>query len=75
MPQLAKKPMKAMPANTPQDNASPRGLTLVDNENKPPDKKGPAARPAADSVCAKPFKVPSTELLGALFVICVDQFL
>lgn len=61
MPQLARKPTKAMPAKTPHDNASPFGRTLVDNEKRPPDRNGPAARPAAESVCARPLSVPRTE--------------
>lgn len=31
--------------------------------------KGPAARPAAESVCANPLRVPSTLWFGAEFVI------
>lgn len=58
-----------MPPNTPQANASPLGCTCVARENKPPDRKGPTALPAAERVCARPFKVPRTAWLGAEFVI------
>lgn len=70
MPKLSKKPMKATPPNTPNARASPLGLTPVDIENRPPDKNGPMARPAAERVCARPFSVPRTECVGAEFVIC-----
>ena len=69
MPKLIKKPMKAIPPNTPNARASPFGWTLVATENRPPERKGPAARPAADSVWASPFNVPSTWWFGAELVI------
>lgn len=62
--------MNAIPPKTPQASASPFGLTRVAMEKRPPERKGPAARPAADSVCASPLSVPRTEWLGAEFVIC-----
>lgn len=60
MPKDNKKPMKAIPPKTPKAKASPFGLTLVATVNKPPLRNGPAARPAADRVCARPFSVPRT---------------
>jgi len=58
-----------MPPKTPHANASPLGRTFVAIEKSPPGRKGPAARPAAESVCARPFNAPRTELFGAEFVI------
>ena len=69
IPKLARKPKNAMPPNTPQANASPFGRTCVAREKRPPERKGPTARPAADSVCARPLSVPRTEWFGAEFVI------
>lgn len=50
MPKLKRNPTNAMPPKTPKTNASPLGLILVAKEKSPPDKNGPAARPAADKV-------------------------
>lgn len=61
--------MNAMPPNRPNARASPFGRTLVASENKPPDTNGPTARPAAESVCARPFSVPRTLWFGAELVI------
>ena len=58
-----------MPPKTPKAKASPLGRTFVAIENKPPDKNGPIARPAAERVWASPLSVPSTEWLGAELVI------
>jgi hypothetical protein len=44
------KPMSAMPAKIPKGKASPLGLILVAAVNSEPETKGPAARPAAESV-------------------------
>jgi hypothetical protein len=60
MPQLITKPNNAMPPNKPKGRASPFGCILVAAENSDPERKGPAARPAAESVCARPFKRPKT---------------
>lgn len=62
-------PRKAMPPKTPQASASPLGFTWVANEKRPPDRKGPTARPAAERVCARPLRVPKTAWFGALLVI------
>jgi len=64
------KPRKAIPPKTPQARASPLGRIRVAILNKPPERKGPAALPAADNVCARPLRVPRTEWLGAELVIC-----
>lgn len=61
IPKLVRKPMKAIPPNTPNARASPFGLTLVARVNRPPDRKGPTARPAAERVWARPLSIPSTE--------------
>lgn len=70
MPKLASQPRNAMPPKTPHANASPFGSTRVAMEKSPPDRKGPAALPAAERVCASPLSVPRTEWLGAELVIC-----
>ena len=75
MPKLSPKPRNAMPPNKPKARASPFGSTLVAKVNRPPDTKGPTARPAAESVCANPFSVPRTLWFGAEFVICVVSVL
>jgi hypothetical protein len=69
MPKLIRKPMNATHPKTPKAKASPFGFTLVASENSPPDRKGPTARPAAESVWARPFNDPRTEWLGAELVI------
>ena len=69
IPKLRRKPTNVMPPKTPKAKASPLGLILVAAENKAPDRKGPTARPAADSVCARPLIVPRTEWFGAELVI------
>jgi len=38
---------------------------------RPPERKGPAALPAAERVWARPLSVPRTEWLGAEFVIYI----
>lgn len=63
--------MKATHPKTPNANASPLGLTLVAREKSPPERNGPAARPAADRVWARPFSDPRTEWLGAELVIYI----
>lgn len=68
-PKLRAKPMNAMPPNKPKAKTSPFGCTLVAREKRPPDTKGPTARPAAERVCASPFNVPRTLWFGAEFVI------
>lgn len=73
MPKLSRKPRNATPPNTPNARASPFGLILIAIEKRPPDRKGPAARPAADKVCASPFKVPRTAWLGAELVIYISN--
>tara|TARA_R110002003_G_scaffold9_39_gene744 strand:- start:7859 stop:7999 length:141 start_codon:yes stop_codon:yes gene_type:complete len=45
-----KKPSSEMPAKIPKGSASPLGRILVAAVKSEPDMKGPAARPAADSV-------------------------
>lgn len=70
MPKLSRKPTRLTPPKIPNANASPLGRTCVAAVNKEPDTNGPAARPAADSVCASPLSVPRTEWLGAELVIC-----
>jgi len=70
IPKLASQPRNAIPPKTPHAKASPRGLTCVAREKSPPERKGPAARPAAERVCARPLRVPRTEWLGAELVIC-----
>ena len=71
IPKLARNPMKAMPPKRQNASASPLGSTRVARVNNPPERKGPAALPAADNVCARPFSRPSTEWFGAEFVIYV----
>ena len=61
MPKLSRKPMNAMPPKTPKAKASPFGRIWVAMEKSPPERKGPAARPAADRVWASPLRVPRTE--------------
>jgi hypothetical protein len=61
MPKLSKNPTKATPPNKPNARASPLGRTLVASENRPPETNGPTARPAAERVWARPFRVPRTE--------------
>lgn len=68
-PKLRAKPMNAMPPNKQKAKTSPFGCTLVAREKRPPDTKGPTARPAAERVCASPFNVPRTLWFGAEFVI------
>ena len=46
-------------------------MILEPRENKPPERNGPTARPAAERVWARPFKAPRTAWLGAEFVIWV----
>lgn len=60
IPKLRKKPSKETPAKMPNGIASPFGWILVAAVKRDPDIKGPAARPAAESVWAKPFRVPRT---------------
>ena len=60
IPNDSRKPMNATPPNTPNAKASPFGLTFVATVNRPPLRNGPTALPAADKVCASPFKAPST---------------
>jgi hypothetical protein len=69
MPKLSINPMNATPAKMPKAKASPLGLILVDAVNRDPDMNGPTARPAAESVCARPLRVPKTLWFGAEFVI------
>lgn len=69
IPQLASHPRNAIPPKTPQGSASPFGLRRVPSEKRPPERNGPAARPAAERVCARPLSVPRTEWLGAELVI------
>lgn len=71
IPKLIKHPTKAIPPKTPKARASPLGLTWVASEKSPPERKGPAARPAAESVCARPLMVPRTEWFGAELVIYI----
>ena len=61
--------MRATPPKTPKANASPFGLTRVASVNRPPERKGPTARPAAESVWARPLRVPRTEGFEAELVI------
>ena len=70
MPKLRRKPMKETPAKMPKAKASPFGWIFVAAVKSEPEIKGPAACPAADKVCARPFSVPRTLWLGAEFVIC-----
>lgn len=60
--------MKETAAKTPNARASPLGWILAVRENSPPERNGPTARPAAERVCARPFKAPRTAWLGAEFV-------
>ena len=69
IPKLPRKPMNATPPKTPKARASPFGLTYVATEKRLPERKGPAARPAEERVCASPLSVPNTEGVGAEFVI------
>jgi hypothetical protein len=69
IPKLSINPMNATPAKMPNAKASPLGLILVDAVNRDPDINGPTARPAAESVCARPLRVPKTLWFGAEFVI------
>jgi hypothetical protein len=48
--------------------ASPLGWILEVKEKRPPDKKGPTARPAAERVCARPLRAPRTAWFGAELV-------
>lgn len=61
IPKLSKKPIKVMPPKTPNATASPLGSTCVEREKRPPARNGPAARPAAERVWARPLSVPRTE--------------
>ena len=61
--------MSAMPANSPQASTSPLGLMRVESVKRPPDKKGPKLRPAADRVWAMPFSVPRVSWEGAELLI------
>ena len=70
IPKLRRNPRKAIPPNTPNASASPFGCIPIAMEKRPPERKGPAARPAAESVCARPFNVPKTAWFGEEFVIC-----
>lgn len=60
IPKLRKKPSNEIPAKSPKGSASPLGWILVAAVKSDPEMKGPAARPAAESVWAKPLRVPST---------------
>lgn len=60
IPKDNRNPIKATPPKTPNASASPFGLTLVATVKRPPLRKGPAARPAADNVCANPLRAPRT---------------
>ncbi len=73
MPKLMQKPTRATPPKTPHARASPLGFTRVDSEKRPPLRKGPAARPAADRVWARPLSLPRTLWFGAELVICSYQ--
>lgn len=68
IPKLTSQPIKAIPPNTPHAKASPFGCTCVAMVNRPPERNGPAALPAAEMVWAMPLSVPRTALLGAEFV-------
>lgn len=68
MPKLNMKPIKETAPKTPNATASPLGCNLAVRENSPPERNGPTARPAAERVCARPFKAPRTAWLGAEFV-------
>ena len=70
MPKDSRKPMNEIPPNTPKAKASPFGLIFVATVNNPPLINGPAARPAAESVCARPLRAPNTRWSGDEFVIC-----
>ena len=61
--------MKDTPPKTPKATASPLGRTRVESVKRPPERNGPAARPAAERVWARPLRAPRTEWLGAEFVI------
>lgn len=61
--------MKVTLPKIPNARASPLGRTCVASENNPPARKGPTARPAADSVWARPLILPRVAWLGAEFVI------
>lgn len=69
MPKLKKNPNKEIPAKRPNGRASPLGWILVAAVKSDPEMKGPAARPAAESVWASPLRVPRTLWLGAELVI------
>jgi hypothetical protein len=69
MPKLMKKPSNEIPAKMPNGSASPLGCILVATVNREPETNGPAARPAAESVCARPLRVPRTLWFGAELVI------
>lgn len=63
--------MKAMAPKTPQARTSPleeRGRR-VERLKRPPERRGPTARPSAERDCAMPFNSPSVECDGAEFVI------
>ena len=60
IPRLSRNPNKDTPLNTAKDITSPLS-NFEARENSPPDRNGPAARPAADRVCASPLIAPRTE--------------
>ncbi len=72
VPRIAKEaaqPNSVIPAKRPHASASPLGLTRVDKVNRPPDRKGPTLRPAAERVWATPLRVPRVSREGAELVI------